>query len=120
MVFLEIECLYELLILSKLYLFILLMGGPSESNPVVAHIELGVVGSDENVTQDPDVAHGGGDVESHEAGQADFLAELRPLHHIIGGRQREAPPADVEDDIRQVRQAGAVNDVLATHHGGAA
>ena len=98
----------------------LLMGGPSESNPVVAHIELSVVGSDENVAQDPDGAHGGGDVESHEAGQADFLAKLGHLHHIVGGREREVHPADVEDDIRQVGQAGAVNDVLATHHGGAA
>lgn len=53
--------------------------GLGESHPVVVPVEDGVVLTDEHITQDPQGAGGGGNVQSHETAQTNGLPGLRDL-----------------------------------------
>lgn len=53
--------------------------GLGEAHPVVVPVKDGVVLTDEHVSQDPQGAGGGGNVQTHEAAQTDGLSGLRDL-----------------------------------------
>ena len=53
-----------------------MQGSFSEADPVIAHVELCVVRSDKDISQNPDGAHWWWDVQPHETRETDGLAEL--------------------------------------------
>ena len=55
---------------------VLVQGSFSEAHPVIAHVELCVVRSNEDISQNPDGAHRRRNVQPHETGEADGLSEL--------------------------------------------
>ena len=80
----------------------------SEANPVIAHVELGVVRSNEDIAQDPDGAHGRRNVQAHEAGQTDRLAELGDLHDVVVRLEGEVHSSNVEVDVREVWKSSTI------------
>jgi len=64
--------------------------GRGEAHPVVVPVEHGVVRADEHVSQDPQRPGGGGDVQAHEAAQADGLSSLTHLERERRQTQRNA------------------------------
>ena len=74
---------------SSLCCAVLVQGSFSEANPVIAHVELCVVRSNEDISQNPDGAHGRWNVQPHETWETDCLPELWYFHDVILGLERE-------------------------------
>ena len=74
----------------------------SKSHPILAHVELSVVRTNEDVPQDPERSHGRRNVQSHEPGQTDRLPELRDLHDVVIRLKGEVHPSYVEVDVWEV------------------
>lgn len=62
--------------------------GLSKADPVVVSVEHGVVLANEHVSQNPQGASGGGDVQGHEAAEADGFSGLT----FLKNRKTEAKP----------------------------
>ena len=58
-------------------------GGGSEAHPVPGHVELCVVGTDEDVSKDPDGAHGGRNVQTHETWNNKCIVGLGGFWYIL-------------------------------------
>ena len=84
------------------------VSGLGKAHSVVAQVELSVVWTNEHVSQDPDGAHGRGDVHPHEAGEADLFPHLGDLHDVVIRLQGEIHTADGESDVRETGERGAV------------
>ena len=92
---------------------------PSYTSREFCTLRLSLV-SHEDVAQDPDGSHRRGDVQPHEAGEADLLAARLDLHHVVLARQRELLAADGEVNVGQAGDPAAVDHVLPSHDGRAA
>lgn len=82
------------------------LGHGGEANAVVAQIELGIVLSDEDVSQDPEIG-----AHILEGGHAVAVR----LDDVGGGGQGEVGAADIEGDIGQGADAGAGHVATIVH-----
>ena len=85
-----------------------MVGCSSKSHSVVAHVKLSVVGTNEDISQDPDWSHGRRNVHPHESRKTDLLAHLRDLHDVVLRLEREVNTTNGEADVRQVGDGGTV------------
>lgn len=56
-----------------------LLLGSGKPNPVIAHVEFSVEAADEDVSQDPDGAHGRGNIQTNETRETSHLTKLTHL-----------------------------------------
>jgi len=89
------------------------VGRPGEAHLLVAEIEHGVVGAHEDVAEDPEVAHAGGEVEAHEARDALLGAALVYLENVLLGCEREDLAGKGNVDVGHGGEVVAVDRRLA-------
>ena len=73
-------------------------------------------GLHEHVAQDPDGSHWRGDVQTHEAREADLLAARLDLHDVVLARQGELLTPDDKVDVGQA--GGRFNHGVGSALGG--
>merc|ERR1719374_328154 len=83
----------------------------SKADARVAHVELGVVLSNEDISKDPPGSHR--QVQTHESRNALRLSKLGHLKDILRSSERELLSSDDEVNDGEVVEGVAVNDVLS-------
>lgn len=87
--------------------------GRGKADTLVAEIELGVVRTHEDVSQDPQRASRRRDVKADEAGEALGLARLRHLEDVLVGREREVLAREGDRHVGHRAHLVAVDGRLA-------
>ena len=71
--------------------------------------------SHEDISKNPNGSHGWGNIEAHEAGEADDLPELLDFHDVVVRLEVVVLASEDEGDDRQLVDGAAVDDVLASN-----